>query len=246
MLIATDWIGQRVQADRDLDPGRFMCPLCESVVILKRGRKVAAHFAHAPGSDCPAAENESWRHIRAKQVLVEAFTELGYDAQMEVVHHEAGRRVDVAVKLAGSKGRQRNVAVEVQDSPIQVDTMQARGRLDRALGYDATAWIFTSHRADALLRAEPGRSQVRVPKEMLWVVDRTGQGMHIIDPEAQSIRRIEFGSVYREGRSYGELEGSDYLGYTPKTIKTVQRHQGGFRIKGVRGRSEKEWAILFA
>ncbi|MDT0468816.1 hypothetical protein RM764_38575 [Streptomyces sp. DSM 41699] len=127
---------------------------------------------------------------------MENFVELGYHAQMEVVHHEAGRRVDVAVALTGSTGRQRNVAVEVQDSPIQVDTMQARGRLDRALGYDATAWIFSRHRADALLRAEPGRTQVRAPEEMLWVVDRTGQGMHIIDPEARSIRRIVFGSVF--------------------------------------------------
>ncbi|MFF4963266.1 competence protein CoiA family protein [Streptomyces sp. NPDC001222] len=116
MLIATDSSGQRVQAAQDLDAGRFMCPLCESTVILKRGRKVAAHFAHAPGSDCPAAESESWRHIRAKQVLAETFTELGYHAQMEVVHREAGRRVDVAVTLTGSKGQRRSVAVEVQDS----------------------------------------------------------------------------------------------------------------------------------
>ncbi|MFF4958537.1 hypothetical protein ACFY2Z_15870, partial [Streptomyces sp. NPDC001222] len=133
------------------------------------------------------------------------------------------------------------------DSRIQVDTMKARCRLDKAIGYDATAWIFTSHRASALLVAEPGRTEVKVPQEMLWVVNRTGQGVHIIDPDARSIYRAEFSSVYREGRSYGEHEeGPDYPGYRSKTLKTVQRHQGGFRIRGVRGRYGKEYAILFA
>ncbi|WP_406302804.1 competence protein CoiA family protein [Streptomyces sp. NBC_00885] len=250
MLIATDNEGQRIQAGHDLGSGSFTCPMCDSGVILKRGRKVAAHFAHMPGSDCPAAEGESWRHLMAKQVLVEEFSALGYRARMEVDHRRAGRRVDVAVILSGAAGLERHVAVEIQDSSIQVDTMKARTNLDKRLGYHATTWLFTSHRAGSLLLAGP-KDEVKIPAEMLWVINRYQQGIHIIDPEARSICRADVGSVYRDGESHswyepgGELTGVEYPGYSPRTLKTVERRPGGFHIEGMKGRYPNEYAILF-
>lgn len=104
MLIAAQDDGSRVQASRDLPAGTYLCPMCESPVILKRGRKVVAHFAHAPNSDCPGAEPESWRHLLSKQVLVEEFTALGWGPQMEVSHPRFGRRVDVGVKIPRRPG----------------------------------------------------------------------------------------------------------------------------------------------
>ncbi|MFI6374088.1 competence protein CoiA family protein [Streptomyces sp. NPDC050546] len=89
MLIAAHDDGSHIEASRDLPTATYLCPMCESQVILKRGRKVAAHFAHAPNSDCPGAEPESWRHLLAKQVLAEQFKVLGWGARIEVPHPAA-------------------------------------------------------------------------------------------------------------------------------------------------------------
>jgi competence protein CoiA len=151
MMIAKSAEGVATQATRDLPSGDYHCPMCESPVILKRGQKVAAHFAHTPDSDCPCAEPESWRHLMAKQVLVEEFTDMGWEARAEIAHPAAGRRVDVGVKIYDQDDVLRYFAIEVQDSTIQVDTMKSRIAADRRIGYDATVWLFTSHRAAALL-----------------------------------------------------------------------------------------------
>ncbi|MEV6212023.1 competence protein CoiA family protein [Kitasatospora sp. NPDC051914] len=187
MFIAADSQGQRVQAGRDLAAGVFSCPMCECRVFLRRGVKVNAHFAHAPGSDCPTAEGDSWRHLLAKQVLAEEFATRGYRVMTERPRQAEGRRVDVAVAVEIARGRYRLVAVEVQDAAIRVDTMKARTRLDRQLGYDATAWLFTSHPAAALMNAAPD-VEVRIPAEMLWVARRFNQGMPVIDPVQEKTR----------------------------------------------------------
>ncbi|MFE1463944.1 competence protein CoiA [Streptomyces nigra] len=240
----------RVEASRDLPTGAYQCPMCGSPVILKRGRKIAAHFAHAPNSDCPSAEHESWRHLLAKRVLHEEFTDLGWAAQVEVAHPDAGRRVDVGVKVPTPRGM-RYVAVEVQDSAIQVDTMKARVAADRRIGYDATAWLFTSSRAFSLLYAQPDH-EVRVPDEMLWVANRYGQGIPIIDPEARTISVASLGSIHRDGESRswydadGDLTGVDYQGRTLRKTKTVARRPGGFQFQMVPGKFGDRWAVAFA
>lgn len=250
MLIASQSDGTRIQAARDLPAGAYACPMCESPVVLKRGVKVAAHFAHAPHSDCPGAEPESWRHLLAKQVLVEEFTALGWESRVEIAHPAVGRRVDVGVKVP-YQGGLRYIAVEVQDSAIQVDTMKVRVAADRRIGYQATAWLFTSHRAAALMFAEP-EHEVRVPDEMLWVANRYGQGVPIIDPEARAIWVASLGSVHREGTSLswytpeGEPTGVDYPGKSLRKTKTVGRRRGGFRIRTVPGKFGDPWAIAFA
>lgn len=224
--------------------------MCQSPVILKRGQKVAAHFAHAPDSDCPCAEAESWRHLMAKQVLVDEFTAFGWEARAEIVHSAAGRRVDVGVKVPDETGALRYVAIEVQDSAIQVDTMRGRVAIDRRLGYHATVWLFTTHRAAALMRAQPDH-EVRVPDEMLWVANRYGQGVQIIDPEARTISLASLGSIRRAGESHewytpeGDLTGVDYPGRTLKKTKCVVRRPGGFGLRTAPGLFGDRWSIVF-
>lgn len=249
MLIANDHHGERTLAAKDTPDGAYTCPECDSGVILKkRGRKIAAHFAHRPGSTC-TAKGESWRHLLAKKVLAEEFTRLGYTAEIEVSHKAQGRRVDVVVSRIDTRGNIRKVAVEVQDSAIQVDEAKSRVIRDRRLGYDATVWLFTSNRAAALLIAEE-EDEVRVPAEMLWVDNRYGQGVHIIDPENREVWRIDFDGLHRPGESYswyepgGEPAGVDYPGYSPRTLRKCSREQGGFKLSSTRGRFGNEWAIL--
>jgi len=86
---------------------------------------------------------------------------------------------------------------------------------------------------------------------MLWVSNRYQQGVHVIDPEAERVHRIRLGGVHREGESYswyeagGELAGIDYPGYSPKTIKTVERRPGGFNLQLFPGRFD-QWVGAFA
>ncbi|MFE2078018.1 competence protein CoiA [Streptomyces misionensis] len=250
MLIAVQPGGDRVEASRDLPAGTYQCPMCESPVILKRGQKIAAHFAHTPDSGCPGAEPESWRHLLAKRVLAEEFTALGWVAQVEVSHPQAGRRVDVGVRIPTMRGA-RYIAVEVQDSAIQVDTMKARVAADQRIGYAATAWLFTSNRAANLLYAQP-EHEVRVPDEMLWVSNRYGQGIPIIDPETRTITVASLGSIHRDGESrswydeHGDLTGAEYPGRTLRKTKTVNHQPGGFQFRMVPGKFRDRWAAAFA
>jgi hypothetical protein len=251
MLIAEDPNGRRVEAARNLPPAAgYRCPMCLSNVILKRGQKIAAHFAHTPDSNCPASEAESWRHLLAKQVLVEEFTAFGWEARAEITHREAGRRVDVGVEVPDRGGVVKHIAVEVQDSAIQVDTMKQRVAIDRRLGYHATAWLFTSHRAAALLMAGED-AEVRVPDEMLWVANRYGQGVQIIDPSHRAITIATLSSVHRDGDSRewytpeGELTGVSYSGRTLRKTKYVTRQIGGFGLRTAPGKFGDRFSVVF-
>jgi hypothetical protein len=251
MWIAQTITGARVEAARDLAADDYRCPMCEAAVVLKRGQQVAAHFAHAPDSNCPASEAESWRHLMAKQVLVEELTTLGWEARAEIVHQAHGRRVDVGLKAPGPDDSMVYIAIEVQDSAIQVATMKDRIAKDRRIGYHATVWLFTSHRAASLLAARPNH-EIRVPDEMLWVANRYGQGVQIIDPQAREIWNASLGRVRRAGESRewytpdGDLTGVDYPGRTLRKTKSVVRRQGGFEPQLAPGKFGDRWSVVFS
>lgn len=251
MWIAETPAGVRVVATRDLEADDYHCPMCESAVVLKRGQKVAAHFAHAIDSNCLASEAESWRHLMAKQVLVEELTDLGWEARAEIVHQAHGRRVDVGLKAPGPDGSMVYIAIEVQDSAIQVDTMKDRIARDRRIGYHATVWLFTSHRAAVLLAAQP-EHEVRVPDEMLWAANRYGQGVQIIDPQARQILIASLGRIRRAGESHewytpdGDLTGVDYPGRTLRKTKTISRRKASFLPALAPGKFGDRWSVVFA
>lgn len=249
------WIAQtphrdRVEASRDLPPDNYVCPMCQSPAILKRGQKVSAHFAHAPDSNCPASEAESWRHLMAKQVLIEELTALGWEARAEVAHPAHGRRVDVGLKAPDPDGTLRYIAIEVQDSAIQVATMKHRIAMDRRIGYSATVWLFTNYRAAALLASKPTH-EVRVPDEMLWAANRYGQGIQVIDPQLRKIWIASLVPVRRNGTSHewytpeGDLTGVDYPGRTLRKTKHIAVKPGGFLPALAPGKFGDPWSIAF-
>lgn len=129
--------------------------------------------------------------------------------------------------------------------------MKARVEADRRIGYHATVWLFTSHRAAALMYAEPDH-EVRVPDEMLWVANRYGQGIPIIDPEERAVWVASLGSIHRDGESHewyaegGELTGVDYPGRTLRKTKSIVRTLGGFDFRLVAGKFGDSWAVSFA
>ena len=129
--------------------------------------------------------------------------------------------------------------------------MKARVAADKRIGYHATAWLFTSHRAAALMYAEPDH-EVRVPDEMLWVANRYGQGIPIIDPEARAVWVASPGSIRRDGESHewytegGELTGVDYPGRTLRKTKAIVRTLGGIHLRLVAGKFGDSCAVSFA
>lgn len=249
MLVAQQPSGARVEAARDLAADAYTCPLCVGEVILKRGRVKVPHFAHAPGATCDWA-GESLRHHLAKRVLADRFRSLGYSVELEEPHLRVDRRVDVAVTVPTG----HRVAVEVQDSAIGVEEMKRRNRADLHSGFFATAWVFTSSRAARLLSAREGH-EVRIPNEIRWIHNRYGQGVFVIDENAERMWRCHFGGVVRVGESHewytedGELTGVDYPDRTLRSTKTVARAEVGFALESRPSRYAKpgspDWTVAF-
>lgn len=242
MLVALNAGAAPVEAARDLVDTRYTCPACAGQVLLKRGRVKIAHFAHVPGAEC-WSESESVTHLRAKHLLAERFRSQGHHVRLEEIHYQHGRRVDVAVTTPSG----HRVAVEVQDSAISVEDAKARTRLDRRLGFLGTLWVFTDRRAHALLAvAQPPGSdnyiECRVPKEMLWVDNRFGQGVFVLDVDDAAVWHLRLGSAFeREG--YDEYGDVHY--YQPRTLKHVTCTPAEFDLTFLPGRYTNEWAVVF-
>jgi hypothetical protein len=239
VLVAHDTAGRPVEAARNLPPGDFTCPACAGPLVLKRGRVKIAHFAHLPGPGC-WAEGESITHLRAKELLARRFREAGYEARPEQTYPQRGRRIDIAVTIPARGGSCR-VAVEIQDSPIAVNEMKARTRVDRSLGFIGTVWVFTGKRARALLAVAGGEIEVRVPNEMLWADNRYGHGVFVLDVDAGLLWSLQLLPAWtREYYSeYGDRR------YSPRTLRRIRRQPASFTLTCRRGRYDGEWAVIF-
>ncbi|MCP2168225.1 competence protein CoiA family protein [Goodfellowiella coeruleoviolacea] len=185
-------------------------------------------------------------HLRAKHLLAHRFRGQGYQVQLEETHVQHGRRVDVAVAMPSG----HRVAVEAQDSAIPVERAKARTRLDRhRLGFLGTLWVFTDNRARSLLAAAqpPGYDLVdiecRVPREMLWGDNRFGQGVFVIDVDAEEVWNLRLSSAV-ERTGYDE-DGIPHS-YQPRTLKNIISTPATFALTCRPGRYEKEWAVIFA
>lgn len=246
MLVANGVNGVAVEATHSLEASTFTCPVCDGPVNLKRGRVRVPHFAHLPGADCwLASEPESVTHLRSKQLLAKEFRNLGYEVRPEETYRDAGRRVDVAVTLPW--WRNFRIAVEVQDSTIDVETMKKRTRIDKFLGFAGTLWIFTDKRAAALMAVADGDTEVRIPNEMLWVDRRFEQGIFVLDLAEERVWNIKFGSPHVRNNSWYDQDGDEQYGsYTPRTLRCPVKWPAEFSLLSRPGRYPNERAIIFA
>jgi hypothetical protein len=162
MLVAVDIKGKRTVADYDLDREVLRCcPVCRRPVILKAGRTVAAHFAHEATYGCSAA-GESAIHVEAKKLLSDHLETMGYKVTLEAILSPR-RRADLLVQDRDGT----RFTIEIQDSPIDVDTMKRRESLDRDAGCIATCWIFTDSCVSKVRWPRAGRRhRLGVPPEI--------------------------------------------------------------------------------
>lgn len=254
-MIVANLNGSPVEAERTLEKAPYACPWCGHPVTLKPGRVVIAHFAHAPGADCAAAQHEGKDHLAAKKVLARQFRSLGYGVRLEYPIQRV-RRVDVAVALPTG----HHVAVELQDSPIAVDEMKARMAIDRRYGFLATFWVWIGKRYQLLNQAACNR-EGRIPEEMRWLQNRLHVGLYGLPIDHADLEtggeypvpptRFAVGGTHREGNSwYGEGGEEMYSsGYTPKTIKSVGSQTVSFALEAREARYHRpgnpDWTVTF-
>lgn len=122
---------QRVKSE-NLD---VFIPCCGNPAYLRTSKHGINHFVHKVRGDCTSAP-ETWQHLKAKQEIIRACREAGYDASTEV--NGDGWRADVLAVKANVK-----IAFEVQWSPQTWDVTQERQQKYKDAGIRC-CWVFKS------------------------------------------------------------------------------------------------------
>lgn len=97
MLVALTSSGARATAWDAERSTAHTCPACHEAVVLKRGKKRVAHFAHRPGSTCSNA-GESPAHVHMKQVVWSAMHASPLVRRCELEWPLGSRRADVWIE----------------------------------------------------------------------------------------------------------------------------------------------------
>jgi hypothetical protein len=187
---------ERIDAEKAKRDDAFCCPVCREAVILRRGRKVVAHFAHRPRARCIARTGETRAHLEAKRVLLDAFRARGLRVEAEYATIEVAedRRADVMVWSPGSG---TPLAIELQHSRISVPDLERRAHSFARAGI-AQLWVpFLDE--SSLQSAEVTRSgtvvldRYPIPFHMLWMAGLVGdEGLWMYQPGARKFWRATF------------------------------------------------------
>lgn len=110
-------------------------PCCSNLAYLRTSKHGIHHFVHKMRGDCMSAP-ETWQHLKAKQEIVRACREAGYDASTEV--EGDGWRADVLAVKGNVK-----IAFEVQWSPQSWDITLERQQKYKDAGIRC-CWLFKS------------------------------------------------------------------------------------------------------
>jgi competence protein CoiA len=101
--------------------GPFKCPDCGGEVILKTGRRMVNHFAHANPLACRYVENESEEHRRCKMEIFKALQNDPRVSNVALERQLGTNRPDVSANVNGVP-----VAIEVQISSLSLETIMHR------------------------------------------------------------------------------------------------------------------------
>jgi hypothetical protein len=221
VLVAVAEDGRRV-VGRYAERGEsYCCPACRQNVILKRGRRVVPHYAHAPASDC-ANRGESLIHLALKDQLWQALraTEWGRTCELEYPltgnPGDIDRRADLYVVTPSCR-----VALEVQVSPLSCDALDAKLHDYAELGcrvlYVVSPTVLPGYKSAGSPRALDGAA-VRVPQ---WVAHLALQQDPWTDRsawycwDADELWLVAHDSVYR----YREWEGREDFDELARTFR---------------------------
>lgn len=134
MLTANDQTATLTVATTAERSAAYFCPGCQAPVILKRGLKVIAHFAHRAKTNCQLfAEGETDAHLTGKWQLA-AYCE-PTQVELEPYLPTIEQRPDLLLTTST-----RRIAIEYQCSPITIAQLDARNRGYRQLAIEP-CWI---------------------------------------------------------------------------------------------------------
>lgn len=134
MLTANDQTATLIVATTAKRGASYFCPGCQAPVILKRGMKVVAHFAHQVKAPCQAfAEGETDAHLTGKWQLA-AYCD-PTQVQLEPYLSAIEQRPDLLLTTPT-----RQIAIEYQCSPITIAQLDARNRGYRQLAIEP-CWV---------------------------------------------------------------------------------------------------------
>lgn len=168
-------------------------PDCGARVILKRGTRRIAHFAHVAASSCVLSQ-ETLEHMQAKIDIANEYRRRGYSADVEVPVKSPveDRRADVLV--ASPRSSSLHYAVEIQDSAIDERELWRRTRSYAAAGV-RVVWIGLV-RADKWLLESEGARAFRVRKyspklHERWIAAIAGE-LWLYDPVSRQFWHVVF------------------------------------------------------
>lgn len=179
--------GLRVEAALATRNLRYHCPGCKAEVILKRGRRVCAHFAHKARSTCSGSRGETRAHLALKAAITRILRDRGLRAEPEYTMATIPweRRADVMVWAPRTNSP---IAIELQRSALTIRELETRALSYCRMGV-AQFWIaFLPHGIldEATQLAE---NQWLIPRytprqHELWIHGQNNfEGCWMADPE---------------------------------------------------------------
>ncbi|NJH67592.1 competence protein CoiA [Staphylococcus agnetis] len=127
MLTAMDLYNKQIHACDASKQNQYFCPICKAQLILKKGVKMVPHFAHHKKPfHLYHHSGESIHHHTMKQQVYTLLKQWYHDVQLEPYIEEIRQIPDLTV------GRW---AIEIQLSPININTLQKRTEKLSQLGY---------------------------------------------------------------------------------------------------------------
>jgi len=122
MLSARNRFGDVLATEVEQEDGPFACPHCGAKAILKKGRVIIPHFAHAVRSNCAyAGEAESEEHKRTKLEIYQALLRIPGVTNVQMERDLQEVQPDVYFVIHGEE-----VAIEIQISRISLDRIDEK------------------------------------------------------------------------------------------------------------------------
>ena len=127
MFLARDKKGHLINAlENEVKRQAYYCPACGTSVRLKKGKNVRTHFAHESLKSCDFYhENEGPEHLENKVALFH-WVKKDAEAEMEYPIPELKQIADILIN--------KQLALEVQCSPISCEHLRERSNSYRSLG----------------------------------------------------------------------------------------------------------------
>ncbi|MTV82932.1 competence protein CoiA [Secundilactobacillus folii] len=161
MLVAHTEQEMQIKAADAKREAIYFCPSCREQVILKRGRRTIAHFAHHAHSLCrPFSESETQAHLTGKWQIATYFGT--GEVELEPYLKQIAQRPDLLLRR-----KHHSLAIEYQCSPISAIKLQ-----DRNLGYQKAGldvvWILGEQYLAKMKRVRQAEKWLRYSKKLGW------------------------------------------------------------------------------